>query len=70
MKRLYTRDTVPFGHVLLETHYLHNTNEQMELLLALEALGFRLFRSEPNPFWSAGQEIAFIHEKLVLPRAG
>lgn len=68
MGKVYTRDTVPFGQILLETHYLGSVKLQMNLLLTLEGLGFRMFHSEQNPFWSQGYEVAFIHEKLVMPR--
>jgi len=57
MMRVYTRDTVPFGQILMEFHFIFGggasgdravSGSCLEASELLEALGYRLFHAEVN----------------------
>lgn len=66
MVKLYDRTTVPFGQILMEVHFLIQQHiAARNLVTRLEGLGYRMYHSEPNAYYAAGYEVAFIHENLT-----
>lgn len=63
----FTRETQPFGQILMEIHDTRNVTAMVRLMVTLESLGFRLFHTEVNAYHAQCYEIALVHESLVKP---
>jgi len=59
------------GQVLMQVHDVSEWKlpKVRELFVDMEALGFRLFHSEVNPYYKMHYDVSFIHETLVAPKA-
>lgn len=65
-----TREAPLFGQVTVKQHNTFQNANRSRLIFGLEALGYRLFHVDEDPFNVANLYLSFVHEALVMPGGG